>query len=257
MGKTGTEINRIPAATNTKEQFMALWRSFRAAADERWELDLRSTANLIGFALFPVGWRWDEYPPLRNIRPMPYEQKAQSTNRLGLQYPSSQTEAGLSATQNGIASRKNVVERHLMRMIKRQEIPVTVTNHRMEGYPLDHRMRLDEALRFDVATNGIGLFDLKDCGFDFHTDTLTVLDVLDQRCAWHRNSSVNNWFYVERYLRINFEMHGLPNKQEDYAKLAVSWYGEHNAEKREPAMSGLRQLVSNLYAEYAGSDSEI
>lgn len=230
----------------------------RSAADERWSLTLRSTANLIGFALFPVGWTWDEYAPPMYGEPMPYEESAVATGHLGIEINSQQSEAGNRAVQNGIASRKAVVENHLTRMIKRKEIPVTVIDHRMEGHPLGDRMRLDVALRFDIDSNTIGLFDLKNgYGFDFQTDNLAVMDALNDRCAWHRNKSVNNWFYVERYLRILYETYGRPETRDEYAKRAAIWYAALDEHKREPAKTELRQLSSRLYDEYADPDSEI
>lgn len=230
----------------------------RTAADERWTLTLRSTANLVGFALFPVGWSWNEYAQPRYGKAMPYEDKAASVRHLGIQFEAPISEEAKRAIQNGISSRKGIVERRLLRMIKRQEIPMTLLNHRMEGAPLDDRMRLDVALRFDVEMNTIGLFDLKNGnGFEFQTDTLAVFDALEDQCAWNRNSSANNWLYIERYLRVLFETHGLPETRDHYALRAAEWYAEHDKQKREPAKTELRELSSRLYAEYADPDSEI
>jgi hypothetical protein len=188
----------------------------RAAADERWTLTLRSTANLVGFALYPVGWSWNEYAPPRYGKALPYEDKAASVGCLGIQLEVPISEEAQRAIQNGNSSRRDIVERRLLRMIKRQEIPVTLINHRMEGAPLDDRMRLDVALRFDVEMNAIGLFDLQNSnGFDFQTDTIAVFDALEDQCAWTRNSSANNWFYMD-YRKHGTTTHrrllnGMPN----------------------------------------------
>jgi hypothetical protein len=256
MGGNAADEQAKAKATRTKERFQSVWRDIRASTDERWALGLRHTANLIGFVLFPIGWAWVEYPHRRGSKRMPYEAHAEKVSSLNIKLEEAETKAGTKAFQDGINARKKVVERHLMRMIKRQEIPVQVINYRMEGYPLDDKMRLDEALRFDVATNGIGLFDLKDGrGFSFQTDAQAVLAALEDKCAWNTNTSVNDWLVIERYLRELFEVLGLPGTRDEYANRTAIWYVDKTPTGEEPAKTELRNLTSKLFSEYA--DSEI
>lgn len=230
----------------------------RASTDEYWRIGLRQTANLIGFALYPVGWSWAEYPRRKFRKRMPYEEKAEEVGRLGIALREADTKAGFRAFRSGVKFRRANVERHLLRMIKREEIPVTIINHRMEGSPLDDRMRLDEALTFNVTTNGIGLFDLDPgSGYDFETDAEAVMNALEARRAWKTNSSVHDWLVVERHLRELFESLGIPSTRDEYASRTASWYTSDYVSGKEPSASKLRELTSALYEEYCFSDSEI
>src|SRR5215207_7157659 len=60
----------------TLQQFEALWNDIIKTFDEHFALTLREAANVIGFALFPVGWIWDEYPGTRGQEPTYIERKA-------------------------------------------------------------------------------------------------------------------------------------------------------------------------------------
>src|SRR5215213_1276510 len=68
----------------TLDQFQALWDELSAASHEHFALDLRKTANLIGFVLFPVGWLWVEYPRARGEALTDVERKAQELGLLGI-----------------------------------------------------------------------------------------------------------------------------------------------------------------------------
>jgi hypothetical protein len=185
---------------------------------------------------------------------MPYEGKAKEVRNLEIPLDEQQTLDGERAYQNGAAFRRLKVEKHLLRMIKRREIPVVLVDHRMQGHPLDDRSRLDEALTINVMSNAIGFFDLgPGRAWDFQTDTLAVLAALDARRGWNTNRSANDWLLVERYLRALFETLGLPQTRDDYFKLAAAWYAA--ARKREPATTELRALTSCLYDEYAFSEN--
>lgn len=186
---------------------------------------------------------------------MPYEAKAEGLRQLGISLDEQQKPDGERAYQNGVAFRKSKVEHHVLRMIKRQEIPVVLVDYRMQGHPLDDRSRLDEALTIDIGSDAIGFYDLgPGHAWEFQTDTLAVLARLDARRTWNTNRSANDWLLVERYLRALFETRGVPQTRDEYFDLAAAWYAARNARKREPAKTELRALTSVLYDEYSFSE---
>ena len=247
-GDTGKEKD---AAFATKKKFRKLWAEIIDASDEHWSLNLRSCANLIGLCYYPVGWNWTEYVRPRNEDPYPWEKKAQKALSL-IEPLGKNTPKGLQARKQGNEFRRIKVERHLLRFIKRKEILLTYYDHRMQGFELGDRMRLDETLKFNVVASSIGYNDLKNGdAFYCSVDTKSLLTALETKKHWETKAGPFDWLLIERYVRELYEDFGKPKTQEDYFQKVVQWHADRAVkEEKEPTASTLRELISNLHIEY-------
>lgn len=251
--KDALKAEKLSAAS--KKKFVEFWNSIKKNADEHWTLNLRSTANLIGFSLFPVGWAWAEYPAKRHEERMPYEQRAQRISQMKVESESEDNKEGFRAFRCGIAYRRNKAELHLMRMIKRQEIPVTLFDDAGVGRALNDRMRLDSGLRIDIRKNLIGLDGLSyGHVWQFETDTAKVWDALAGKGGWMKNDSTHDWLLAERYMRELFETHGVPKTRDEYFGKTAERYSLNSIDGTEPSTTELRALASKLYTEYSFSE---
>lgn len=254
MGKEGGgDDGGKDAAFPTKRKFRKLWSEINDAADEHWLLDFRGCANLIGLCVYPIGWNWAEYLSVKYSKIYPWEKKAQKVRHFNTALNEPQVTEGSIAMKNGAISRQNHIERLLMRMIKRKEIVVTIYDHRMQGYQIDDKMRLDATLKLNVEVSAIGFNELtNDDAWDCRVDTKSLLATLENTKAWETKVGQFDWLKIERYARDLYEIRGLPNTQSNYMNLVTEWHGLlFEDDQVDPTRSTLNEMISKLHAEYS------
>lgn len=254
MGKEGgDDDDEKDVAFPTKRKFRNLWSEIDDASDNHWLLDLRGCANLIGLCVYPVGWNWAEYQPEKHSKIYPWEKKAQKARNFDTALDEPEVTEGAAALQNGAISRRNHIERLLMRMIKRKEIIVTVYDPRMQGYEINDKMRLDTTLKLNVEASVIGFNDLTNGdAWDCRADTKSLLSALESVKGWKTQAGTFDWLKIERYARDLYETHGVPKTQVSYVNLVNTWHGGlFEDEQTEPTRSTLNKIISKLHAEYS------
>jgi hypothetical protein len=238
------------------ERFDAAWRLIKDCTDELWSINLRDMANIIGFSKFPVGWRWAEYAASPLSRERPFEASLQKVGALGSSAPLKPTVEGEKAIAASLVNRRTTVEKQIRRMIVRREIVAELTDENMISHDLDDRLRLNEALNFDVLGNAIGFHDLgPGSSWSFSTSLPNLLAALEEKKGWKRNSSKNDWLMFERLARIEFETRGVPDVLEKMMGVLIEKYQKIEENADEPNRTEILQLLSQLKTEY--SESEI
>src|SRR5215203_3673524 len=233
----------------TLQQFEALWNAIKQISDDQFALTLREAANVIGFALFPVGWIWDEYPCARGQALTDIERKAQELGLLGI--PDGATSknnmsGAVKAIRAGTSFRRNAVEKLLRRLIYRGEIRVIVTDSTGRRRHLPDQVRFDRTLSLNVRRNEISVgHERKRVTWEFETDGIDLTKALEGRCAWkNKKVSQNDWFKLERFLRTQFEANGVPRTHDAYVTAAAEWWARETQTCDEPPISLLRVRLS-------------
>jgi hypothetical protein len=217
----------------------------RAEAERSYAISPRAAANIVGFCEFPIGWSWSEYEKHLNERPQVYEEKAARIRFLNTEPFEPQNNLGREAEQNAQAFRRRRIEHLLNRMIVREEIRMTVFDEEGLGHLSSEKLRRDLRSRISIEKSAFGFDDwLFPCLID--APDLTKL-MENERWKGEREKS-HDWLVIERRIRNVFETFGLPRTDQevfDYILEIQSDKGEH-----EPTVSTLRNLISDLRAEY-------
>ncbi|MEQ8659146.1 MAG: hypothetical protein RIC24_17705 [Hyphomicrobiales bacterium] len=252
-GEGGRDGGGKDIAFPTKRKFRKLWSEINDASDEHWLLDLRGCANLIGLCVYPVGWNWAEYQPENQAKIYPWEKKAQKANHFETALNGPPSMEGSVALKSGAVSRQNHIERLLMRMIKRKEVIVTVYDHRMQGYEIDGKLRLNATLKLSVESSVIGLNELTNGdAWDCRIDTKSLLSTLDNIKGWETKAGPYDWLKIERHARDLFEIQGVPRTKGMYVDKVCKWHGNlFKEEQVEPARSTVSDLIADLHSEYS------
>jgi hypothetical protein len=217
----------------------------RAEAERRYSISPRAAANIIGFCEFPAGWSWSEYKKDLNEQPQVYEAKAARIRFLDTEPLEPQNDLGREAEQNAQAFRRRHVEHLLNRMIVREEIRASIFDDEGLEHLPSEKLRRDLRSRISIEKSAFG-FDawLFPCLID--APDLTKL-MENERWKGEREKS-HDWLLIERRIRNAFDTFGLPRTDQevfDYILEIQSDKGEH-----EPTVSTLRNLISDLRAEY-------
>lgn len=254
MGRHGGGVDdEKDAGLPTKKKFRGVWSDIYEATEDRWLLNLRDCANLIGMCVYPVGWAWEEYDLQTRETPATWEKRAQKVCSIGTLLDEPIRDDGTTAFKNGMRFRRARVKHLLMRMIKRKEISVTIYDHRMQGYEIDDRMRLDATLQLDVTRGIIGFNELiRDDAWDCRVDAKSLLRILENHKGWELKSGTYDWLKIERYARCLYELRGVPDAMSDYTTSTNIWYGQQfEDEQREPPYSSAQEMMSKLHKEYS------
>lgn len=209
---------------------------------------------------YPVGWAWIEYDFQMGEKPARWEKRAKTVCSMGNLLDEPVREEGKTAFQNGINFRRTRIEGLLMRMVKRKEVSVIIYDHRMQGYEIDNRMRLDATLKVDVTRSIIGFNEfMRGDGWNCRIDANSLLESLGNQKGWELKSAKYDWLKIERYGRLLFERRGWPTSIGDYTNSVSAWYGsQFENEQVEPAYSTVQEIISKLHKEYSNCmDSEI
>lgn len=203
--------------------------------------------------IYPVGWNWAEYQLVKYSKTYPWEKKAKKVRHFDAALNEPQVTEGSVALQNGAIARRDRIERLLMRMIKRKEIIVTIYDHRMQGYELGDKMRLDATFKLNVESGIVGFNELTNGdAWDCCVDTKSLLTTLENTRAWETKAGPFDWLKIERYVRDLYETHGVPTTQSSYVSLVNEWHGLlFEDDQIEPTRSTLNEMISKLHAEYS------
>jgi hypothetical protein len=243
---------------DTLQRFEALWRKIEASSSEHFALTLRQAANVVGFALFPVGWLWSEYPRAKGEKLTDIEREAQQLGLLGIPDGDDIKERqgrAVRAIRAGADFRRDAVERLLRRFIHRADIRVIATDSTGLRTIIPENARFDPTFCLDVRANRMEIErNGRRMAWQFETDALDLTLALKGHCAWgDRKTSPNDWFRLERFLREQFERNGLPSTRSVFVEEAAEWWARETASSKEPPMAPLRAKASELYDEYSFS----
>jgi hypothetical protein len=238
------------------ERFDAAWRLIKDSTDELWSINLRDMANIIGFSKFPIGWRWSEYAVSTLSRERPFEPSVRKVGELGISAPVKSTAEGEKAIAASLVNRRTAVEKQIRRMIVRNEIAAKLTDETMQNHDIGDRLRMHEALNFDVSSNAIGFNDLKPgSAWSFSTDLPNLLVALEANKGWQRKVSKNDWLFFERVARVEFETRGVPLILASLIGPVTSEYHLHVKSDHQPNRTEILELLSTLKTEYTESDN--
>lgn len=250
--------SQLPTFAETTREISAAWKLIAADADQEYLQFLRSAANMVGFWKFPIGWSWQEIPPvtfrkkgekIAGFQQRPYEAKFANIRWHSSGNPDAATEDGKAAQKRATHYRQDVAKNNLLRLINMKGI-----RHILRD--MDDKERIFPAnyvvSDLDLRTSSIVISDKR---MGCSIDVLGVLEYIrEQRSTEERNRKKQNqynWFAIERYIRNIFETEGTAATNADFEDRVYNWHSKQSQSvDEEPTRSTLHDHLRLLRTEY-------
>lgn len=249
MGRPPDRINKLA--------FPEVWREIETYHEKHWEIRLRPAANLIGYFLFPVGWHWTEFRPLKEKDKIPYEQVARETSRQGLPLKRPIRQPALKRWQAGCRFRQNAAKEYLEKLLVRDGLKHfchSVRNpalHNRDTRPVRRSLNRSDFSKMHVVGSTVGRLTSEQ--FDLTVDAKGLVSLLVAATETRGAPSKHNLLEVERWCRNHLELNtGLlketSNLRATLINRAWDWQGETYPEPAGPDQ--IRPIVDRLLTEY-------
>jgi len=251
MGRPPRPIGRMP--------FRDVWTTIERRHNIEWKIRLRPAANIIGFNLFPVGWRWTEFTPLTPDDSTDYEAVALELSSCGLPLPASRSPT--AAIDAGRSYRREKTTECLARILARSEVRAYHGRQKNIAAPVygshlpDRPPNSTDYERISVEHSTIG--SLVSRQYETWVDAPQLighlLNGLETRGAPQKHDRLR----IERWCRNVFESGDVPVTQGSRAELTarcLDWLATTSGDADQIAGEAqVRPIISQLLVEYASA----